>query len=216
MRSHYAVCQMIQCIPDRLYLGHDKPSFGRFFVDGRDQQHRFSGLAQPAEKLSGGKKIFRRDADDRLLQRGPVLPRTGRNSHKRDIPETFDKFRFRRVKIRFCRNDDIRDLPVFECGDQVIFGLIPDNGICHNEGEIAAVQHSQRTGDPLFAETGLVIVQTCCINEKHRTEGGQFHGFIHGIRGSAGDIRDDNGILPCKKIQEGGFSGVAFAEDPDL
>ena len=207
---------MIQCIPDRLNLGHDKPSFGRFFVDGRDQQHRFSGLAQPAEKLSRGKKIFRRDADDRLLQSGPVLPRSGRNRHKRNIPETLDKFRFRRVEIRFCRNDDIRDLPVLECGDQVIFGLIPGDGICHNEGEIAAVQHSQRAGDPLFAETGLIIVQTCRIDKEDRTERRQFHGFIHGVRGCTGDIRDNNGILPCEKIQEGGFSGVAFAEDPDL
>ena len=166
--------------------------------------------------MSGGKKIFRRDADDRLLQRGPVLSRTGRNGNKGDIPETLDKFRVRRVEIRFCRNDDIRDLPVFEHVDQVIFGLIPGNGICHNEGEIAAVQHSQRAGDPLFAETGLVIIQTCRIDEEDRTERRQFHGFIHGVRGCAGDIGNDNGILPCEKIQEGGFSGVAFAEDPDL
>ena len=70
--------------------------------------------------------------------------------------------------------------------------------------------------DAQSAKGGRVFVEPGGVDEKDGTERRQLHGFLDRIRGGSGGVGDDDNVLPGKRIEQGGFSCVASAEEPDL
>ena len=62
----------------------------------------------------------------------------------------------------------------------------------------------------------FMLIDTGGIDENNRTDGGEFTGFFHGVRGGAGNVTDNGNLLIRQRIDQGGFTGVAAPEKTDM
>ncbi|GMW00909.1 MAG: hypothetical protein AMXMBFR84_20460 [Candidatus Hydrogenedentota bacterium] len=63
---------------------------------------------------------------------------------------------------------------------------------------------------------GPGVIYSGRVNEKHRSEGKQFHGLFYGIRGGAGEFGDNGDLLARDGVEQARFAHVAPAKEADV
>ena len=61
-----------------------------------------------------------------------------------------------------------------------------------------------------------LVVKTRRVDDEHRPQGQQLHGFLHRVGGGAPGVGNDGQLLAGDGVDHAGLSGVAAAEKADV
>ena len=95
--------------------------------------------------------------------------------------------------------------------DDVFLELPPLAGLGYHHTQVGALEHLPGAIGAQLAE-GSHVIDSGRVDEEHRTQGQQLHGFLHGVGGGAGELRDDGHVLLGDGVQQAGLAHVPAAE----
>ena len=198
---------MIQQIPQGLLLGQDHPSLGGGAVAGSDQD-------------DGGAFRYQVGDDGPFADVGGAQPSQGflqfPNARAGFAADAQGAFHGAGGKVGLGYHRKTGDLPLPQGRFQILFQIAQARGrVQHDEGDIRLFQHIFGPAHPFRAQFAFVV-QAGGVDEHHRAQGQNFHGFHHGVGGSAGGVGYDGGLLGGDGVHQAGFARVSAAEQRDV
>ncbi len=197
-------------------LRHDQAPFGRLLVDGHDKHRHLARAHQVAENNGRADKFLGGRAQQRLAEVENTLPPVGGSVHAwhLHLVEPGGEFGVRAGEVYLVEDNDDRRPALTQLIEQLLLECSPCAGLGHEHAEVGAVDDLARALNAHFAK-GAHIVDAGRVDEEHRPERQQFHGFFHGVGGRAGEVRDNGHLLPSDGVQQTRFSHIAAAEDAE-
>ena len=207
----------VEQVADGLHLRQDEPAARRFFIDRHHQHGEAAGRQQVAGDCGWIEPLRRADGDQRRAQvvDAAAFDRAGDGVRQAGIAQVAEDHRIGRgaVGLRQC-DDDARVLG-FRLGEERLFDVAPVIGARSEHGDVGAVEHLPCARHALRAEFADVV-EAGGVDQLHRAERLQLHGFLHRIGGGAGHVRDDRHLLAGERVHQRRLAGIAPAEEGDV
>jgi len=199
---------MIDRFSYRFNLWHDEPSFRCSGVYGNNEHNR-SVLADEVSEHGFG-LLFWHNTADQLHERFYVRLRF--RGHLDDWHTKIDVCVPQIVlQIRFVDGDDEGYLELLQqiYGETLVFSWY----IVHDKNRrVRTVQGPLGSFNSLFTKKTFVV-QTWCVDDRHRAQRVLLEGFVNRIRGRSGNIADDRHILTNDRVDQRRFSNVPPTND---
>jgi len=215
--DHHAVGIAVQQVANGLDLRQDQPPLGGFLVNGDDQHGHLARPDDVCEDARVVHEVGRSVVQQRLADIEDPLPGDCRRPDHRDLAsgEPFDHRRVRRRLIAFVEDNNHVDLPASQLLDDSFLEITPHRRLGNNHTQIRPVKHLPRLVHAQLAQ-GSHVINAGRINEEHRPQRQQLHGFLDRIGRGPGEFGDDGHILPRDRVEQAGLANVSASEDADM
>jgi len=215
--DHQTTGVVVEQVANGLNLGQDQTPFGSFLVNRDHQQNQFAGADQVANDGRTVDEFRRCQVEQGLAEAVESKALRGGGFDMADFlsRQPGEPRRFGSCHIHLVEHHQDRHPPTLELGEDFRFKPTPSAGLGHQHPQISSIEHL-----PGFANTQpsqlAFVVHTGRVNEHHRTQGEELHGFFDRVGGGAGDGGHNRDLLAGDGVEQAGLAHVAPAEEGDV